>query len=192
MQNETEARILEWCRARRAAVGMRNGHASDGPDRQCLVMRIDGFMPRAFNDDGTPTSALLACGPTWEAVWELLASVPAESAPPPPVLSATYAKLGSEWGIRVYGGPVKSGDVVTVTKKSGEKKTETIASVLSSVTGGASVCTIVPTERPAGRSARERGGRRYGSTYTRFSSGAESFTNRNGRCEDAPCCGCCS
>jgi hypothetical protein len=34
--------------------------------------------------------------------------------------------------------------------------------------------------------------RRYGSTYTRFSSGAEVYTNRNGRCEDAPCCGCCS
>lgn len=30
------------------------------------------------------------------------------------------------------------------------------------------------------------------SNYTRFSSGAEVFTNRNGRCEDAPCCGCCS
>jgi hypothetical protein len=27
---------------------------------------------------------------------------------------------------------------------------------------------------------------------TRFSSGAESYRNRNGRCEDAPCCGCCS
>jgi hypothetical protein len=33
---------------------------------------------------------------------------------------------------------------------------------------------------------------RYGSRYTRFSSGAEVYTNRNGRCEDAPCCGCCS
>lgn len=31
-----------------------------------------------------------------------------------------------------------------------------------------------------------------GSSYTRFSSGAEVFTNRNGRCIDAPCCGCCS
>jgi len=30
------------------------------------------------------------------------------------------------------------------------------------------------------------------STYTRFSSGAEVYTNRAGRCEDAPCCGCCS
>lgn len=35
-------------------------------------------------------------------------------------------------------------------------------------------------------------GRNYGSSYTRFSSGAEVYTNRNGRCEDAPCCGCCS
>lgn len=31
-----------------------------------------------------------------------------------------------------------------------------------------------------------------GSSYTRFSSGAEVFTNKRGRCEDAPCCGCCS
>jgi hypothetical protein len=30
------------------------------------------------------------------------------------------------------------------------------------------------------------------SVYTRFSSGAEVFTNAAGRCEDAPCCGCCS
>lgn len=33
---------------------------------------------------------------------------------------------------------------------------------------------------------------RRGSSYTRFASGAEVFTNYNGRCEDAPCCGCCS
>ena len=30
------------------------------------------------------------------------------------------------------------------------------------------------------------------SHYTRFSSGAEVFVNKRGRCEDAPCCGCCS
>jgi hypothetical protein len=36
------------------------------------------------------------------------------------------------------------------------------------------------------------GRKRYGSSYTRFSSGAEVYTNKNGRCEDAPCCGCCS
>lgn len=27
---------------------------------------------------------------------------------------------------------------------------------------------------------------------TRYSSGAESFRNAAGLCEDAPCCGCCS
>ena len=48
----------------------------------------------------------------------------------------------------------------------------------------------------AGPGTRRAGGRgygsRYGSRYTRFSSGAEVFTNARGRCEDAPCCGCCS
>ena len=34
--------------------------------------------------------------------------------------------------------------------------------------------------------------RRTVSTVTRFSSGAEVYTNRRGRCEDAPCCGCCT
>lgn len=38
---------------------------------------------------------------------------------------------------------------------------------------------------------------RYGDTsevsnVTRFSSGAVVYTNKRGRCEDAPCCGCCT
>ena len=45
---------------------------------------------------------------------------------------------------------------------------------------------------PATAATRARQGKRHGSRYTRFSSGAEHFTNRAGRCEDAPCCGCCS
>lgn len=46
----------------------------------------------------------------------------------------------------------------------------------------------------AGRGSRRSGGARrvYGSRYTRFEGGAEVYTNRAGRCEDAPCCGCCS
>lgn len=35
-------------------------------------------------------------------------------------------------------------------------------------------------------------GSRYGSNYTRSADGTEHFQNKNGRCEDAPCCGCCS
>lgn len=34
--------------------------------------------------------------------------------------------------------------------------------------------------------------RRYGSRYTRFAGGGEHYVNRQGRCIDAPCCGCCS
>ena len=37
-----------------------------------------------------------------------------------------------------------------------------------------------------------RGRARYGSNYTRFQGGGEVYTNRAGRCLDAPCCGCCS
>lgn len=37
-----------------------------------------------------------------------------------------------------------------------------------------------------------RASRRPSSNYARFSSGAEIFSNARGRCEDAPCCGCCS
>lgn len=39
---------------------------------------------------------------------------------------------------------------------------------------------------------RPRRASRYRSTYTRFASGSEQYTNKNGRCEDAPCCGCCT
>ena len=56
----------------------------------------------------------------------------------------------------------------------------------------------VPTDKAdearalvAGAGPREVRGRSYRSNYTRFSSGAEVFTNARGRCEDAPCCGCC-
>lgn len=48
------------------------------------------------------------------------------------------------------------------------------------------------SEAPAGRNSYPRRSRNYGSSYNRFNSGAEIYTNRNGRCEDAPCCGCCS
>ena len=33
---------------------------------------------------------------------------------------------------------------------------------------------------------------RRGSHYARFQGGGEWYQNRRGRCEDAPCCGCCS
>lgn len=45
-------------------------------------------------------------------------------------MAASYTKLKSGgWGVRVEG-QVKEGDTVTVTKKSGEKKQETVSRVL--------------------------------------------------------------
>ena len=35
-------------------------------------------------------------------------------------------------------------------------------------------------------------GGRFRSNVTRFSSGAVVYQSKRGRCEDAPCCGCCS
>ena len=45
--------------------------------------------------------------------------------------------------------------------------------------------------RAAGRYMRRRF-KRYRSHYSRTSSGAELYRNKQGRCEDAPCCGCCN
>jgi hypothetical protein len=33
---------------------------------------------------------------------------------------------------------------------------------------------------------------RYQSNYYRFAGGGEAYRNKAGRCEDAPCCGCCT
>lgn len=49
---------------------------------------------------------------------------------------------------------------------------------------------IVESAGPA--QPREATSRSRRSGYTRFNSGAEVFRNVRGRCEDAPCCGCCS
>lgn len=48
--------------------------------------------------------------------------------------------------------------------------------------GGVAIVGGAATTARAGRWSR----------YTRFAGGAEVFMNERGRCEDAPCCGCCS
>ncbi len=49
-----------------------------------------------------------------------------------------------------------------------------------------------PPSAPRESRSRSRGSSRYGSHYTRFAGGGEAYVNKRGRCEDAPCCGCCS
>jgi len=47
------------------------------------------------------------------------------------------------------------------------------------------------TAQAVGRYMR-RSFKRYRSNFSRTSSGAELYRNKQGRCEDAPCCGCCN
>ncbi len=61
-------------------------------------------------------------------------------------MSATYTKLKSgDWGIRVEGSKPSEGSTITVTKKSGESKTETIAKVIWSG-NGVHLCAIKSTK----------------------------------------------
>ncbi len=46
----------------------------------------------------------------------------------------------------------------------------------------------ISTPRPQFKSRYNK----YRSHYVRLNSGAELYRNNNGRCEDAPCCGCCN
>jgi len=102
-------------------------------------------------------------------------------------LTAAYHLLGEGvWGIRVAG-IAHVGDTVTVTKRNGQVKSEIVSGVRSQG-AGVTVCEIAGGKSPArGRVAKPQYGR-----YTRFNSGSEMYQNSRGRCEDAPCCGCCS
>lgn len=67
---------------------------------------------------------------------------------------ATYSKLRSgEWGIRVQG-PARKGQSLTVAKKSGETKTETVRNVMWSG-NGITLCAIEQSSRRS--SAQPRG-----------------------------------
>ena len=61
-----------------------------------------------------------------------------------------------------------------------DDKAETARSLVGGAGGGRAAARM---ERYAPRRV---------SNYARFSSGAVVYTNRRGRFEDAPCCGCCS
>lgn len=79
---------------------------------------------------------------------------------------ATFRAMGGEWNAE---------------KKGWEVPEERAEEALALVAGGRAQSSY---------SGRGRG--RYSSNYTRFQGGGEVFTNRAGRCLDAPCCGCCS
>ena len=64
-------------------------------------------------------------------------------------MGATYAKLQSgEWGVRTTGLKVSPGLVLTVEKRDGTRKQETVARVVWSQ-GDAAICAIVPSAKPS-------------------------------------------
>ncbi len=72
--------------------------------------------------------------------------------------TATYTKLNDgSWGIRVSG-PVKVGDFLTVSKRDGSAKQETVKAVLWTK-DSVSLCSVVPTQRPVSQQ-KPSGGRR--------------------------------
>lgn len=78
-------------------------------------------------------------------------------------MTASYAKLKSgDWGIRVTGGNVSTGSTVTVTKKDGTTKTETVTQVVWSG-NGVTLCAVAPSRQPARSGGyRPQAGRRTG------------------------------
>lgn len=94
------------------------------------------------------------------------------------MLNATPTKLRSgAWGARVEGEPTV-GDKVTITTRGGKSWEAEVSRVLW--TGdGVALCATKSLDRPA-RAPRVVNG--YSTRYYRAP---------RGRCEDAPCCGCC-
>ncbi len=102
---------------------------------------------------------------------------------------ATPSKLrDGRWGARVEGGPVDVGTLVEIVTRAGKRWGATVSSIVWT-DGAVSLVVTDSSDAPAPR--RHTRGRR--STYAYFpSSGVTLYQNENGRCEDAPCCGCCS
>lgn len=95
-------------------------------------------------------------------------------------LNATYTKLrNGTWGAKVTSDAVNPGDEITVTKKSGETKSEIVSKVFFRGNGIA----IVSLRKSASESTTSA------PKYARR--GRYRYSAPRGICEDAPCCGCC-
>lgn len=120
-----------------------------------------------------------------------------EAPAPAPEPAAAFPKMLADrsWGASVEG-VAKKGDRIRITSRAGKSWLATVTAVHMSAEGR----TIVsaqgddpPEARTRGRSLRQqvrdhgRGRRRHASI-----GGGDFFVNARGRCEDAPCCGCCT
>lgn len=95
----------------------------------------------------------------------------------------TWAKLNSgEWGIRGTG--LEAGQTVEVARRDGSVSSVTVLRILWTGTDGVQLASIVSQGAPQARAYARR---RYVKGHYRH------YAPRpRGRCEDAPCCGCCN
>lgn len=100
-------------------------------------------------------------------------------------MNASPLKLkDGTWGAKLEGERPEVGAKVTITTRGGKSWSATVTEVVWSSTPGDLHYVRTLGDDPPRRS-RRRG------TYARIG-GVEIYCNANGRCEDAPCCGCCS
>lgn len=114
----------------------------------------------------------------------------------------TWLRAARCWGLAILG-PVTSGDAVTVTRKDGTTESVVVGPVVWSgstrdgrpsalahkATAPAVAADVpaVPAEIPATPHADRARARKAGRSARRY----RATTAPRGRCEDAPCCGCC-
>lgn len=104
-----------------------------------------------------------------------------------PVQAFPRKLYSGAWGARVVG-RVEIGATIRITTRGGKSWLARVTTIEHDDGGEMTVQAESLEPKPV-RKGRGRSG---GSSYSRFSSGAESYQNNDGRCEDAPCCGCCN
>lgn len=106
------------------------------------------------------------------------ALVAAIAAKPPVAPPASYAKIGEEWGIR--GVALAKGATVTVRKRDGSSKSETVAEIVETLPDGTMIAKIAPSAKPTRAGGSYSGQFRRRGTWTGCSCGSvEEFERAN-------------
>ncbi len=94
------------------------------------------------------------------------------------------------WGASVEGA-AEIGARIRVTTRAGKTWLATVREV-HFARGGRTIVTAAGDDPPEARTSSGRRGRGRGRSTHASIGGRDYFQNAKGRCEDAPCCGCCS
>ena len=165
-------------------------------------MAFLGFNSGAVSDaDAERTATELAGPPVDSPAANAYAPAPEPPHTPPaaPKSAFPYRLPDRSWGASVEGSAV-IGDRIRVTTRGGKSWGATVTAVVGEHAGRTLVASQgddPPEARTRTEHAPPRGrGRAHPCIGARMNhariGGRDYFQNPNGRCEDAPCCGCCS